>query len=122
RVALRCGPVVRVRSGRDGLGTVGEEAYGRVDGVRWLGAGAWDPCHFATKEPIRSMDDLAGKRVFTFPTAGKFLSQFGVVPVTLPWEDIEVAVQTGELDGIAWCGITEDYTVGWADVTKYFLT
>jgi TRAP-type mannitol/chloroaromatic compound transport system substrate-binding protein len=33
-----------------------------------------------------------------------------------------VAVQTGELDGIAWSGITEDYTVGWADVTNYFLT
>ena len=45
-----------------------------------------------------------------------------MVPVTLPWEDIEVAVQTGELDGIAWSGITEDYTVGWADVTDYFLT
>jgi hypothetical protein len=60
--------------------------------------------------------------VFTFPTAGRFLTQFGVVPVTLPWEDIEVAVQTGELDGIAWSGITEDYTVGWADVTDYFLT
>ena len=33
-----------------------------------------------------------------------------------------MAVQTGELDGIAWSGITEDYTVGWADVTSYFLT
>ena len=44
-----------------------------------------------------SLEDLKGKRVFTFPTAGRFLSQFGVVPVTLPWEDIEVAVQTGEL-------------------------
>ena len=33
-----------------------------------------------------------------------------------------MAVQTGELDGIAWSGITEDYTVGWADVTNYFLT
>jgi TRAP-type mannitol/chloroaromatic compound transport system substrate-binding protein len=31
-------------------------------------------------------------------------------------------VQTGELDGMAWSGITEDYTVGWADVTDYFLT
>ncbi len=71
---------------------------------------------------IKTFDDLKGKRVFTFPTAGRFLSQFGVVPVTLPWEDIEVAVQTGELDGIAWSGITEDYTVGWADVTNYFLT
>jgi len=105
-----------------GLKEIWEEAYGEVENVTWLSAGAWDPCHFNTVDPIRSLDDLKGKRVFTFPTAGRFLSRFGVVPVTLPWEDIEVAVQTGELDGIAWSGITEDYTVGWADVTNYFLT
>jgi TRAP-type mannitol/chloroaromatic compound transport system substrate-binding protein len=104
-----------------GLAQIWEEEYAKV-GVKHISAGAWDPCHFATKDPIRSLKDLEGKRVFTFPTAGRFLTQFGVVPVTLPWEDIEVAVQTGELDGIAWSGITEDYTVGWADVTNYFLT
>lgn len=65
---------------------------------------------------------MKGLKVFTVPTAGRFMSQFGIVPVSLPWEDVEVAVQTGELDGIAWSGITEDYTVGWADVTDYFLT
>ena len=105
-----------------GLDKIWQEAYGEVEGVTWLSAGAWDPCHFNTKKPIRSLEDLKGLRVFTFPTAGKFLKRFGVVPVTLPWEDVEVAVQTGELDGIAWSGITEDYTVGWADVTDYFLT
>jgi TRAP-type mannitol/chloroaromatic compound transport system substrate-binding protein len=104
-----------------GLGEIWAEEYAKV-GIKHLAAGAWDPCNFATKDPINSLSDLKGKRVFTFPTAGRFLSQFGVVPVTLPWEDIEVAVQTGELDGIAWSGITEDYTVGWADVTNYFLT
>lgn len=105
-----------------GLAEIWEAEYDKVGGVKWLSAGAWDPCHFATKDPIHSLADLKGKRVFTFPTAGRFLARFGVVPVTLPWEDIEVAVQTGELDGIAWSGITEDYTVGWADVTDYFLT
>lgn len=105
-----------------GLKEIWEEAYGEIENVTWLSAGAWDPCHFNTVDPIRSLEDLKGKRVFTFPTAGKFMQRFGVVPVTLPWEDIEVAVQTGELDGIAWSGITEDYTVGWADVTNYFLT
>ncbi|PLX37554.1 MAG: C4-dicarboxylate ABC transporter [Hyphomicrobiales bacterium] len=104
-----------------GLKKIWEEEYAKV-GVKHISAGSWDPCHFATKDPINSLADLQGKRVFTFPTAGRFLAQFGVVPVTLPWEDIEVAVQTGELDGIAWSGITEDYTVGWADVTNYFLT
>lgn len=104
-----------------GLKKIWEDEYAKV-GVKHISAGSWDPCHFATKDPITKLEDLKGKRIFTFPTAGRFLTQFGVVPVTLPWEDIQVAVQTGELDGIAWSGITEDYTVGWADVTKYFLT
>ena len=78
-----------------GLNEIWAEAYGEIEGVTWLSAGAWDPCHFNTVNPIRSLEDLKGLRVFTFPTAGRFLSRFGVVPVTLPWEDIEVAVQTG---------------------------
>jgi TRAP-type mannitol/chloroaromatic compound transport system substrate-binding protein len=45
-----------------------------------------------------------------------------VVPVSLPYEDVQPAIQTGELDGVCWCGITEMHTVGWADVVKYFLT
>lgn len=121
-LALRYSLDVPVVFEQWGLNDIWRESYAEVEGVTWLSAGAWDPCHFATKEPIKSLADLKGKRVFTFPTAGRFLTQFGVVPVTLPWEDIEVAIQTGELDGIAWCGITEDYTVGWANVTKYFLT
>jgi len=104
-----------------GLDQIWKEEYAKV-GVKHISAGSWDPCHFATKDPINSLADLSGKRVFTFPTAGRFLSRFGVVPVTLPWEDVEIALQTGELDGIAWSGITEDYTVGWANVTNYFLT
>ncbi|HEY0212543.1 MAG TPA: TRAP transporter substrate-binding protein [Paenirhodobacter sp.] len=104
-----------------GLKEIWEEEYGKV-GIKHISAGSWDPCHFNMKEPINSLADLNGKRVFTFPTAGRFLAQFGVVPVTVPWEDVEVALQTGELDGLAWSGITEDYTSGWSKVAPYFLT
>lgn len=104
-----------------GLDAIWKEEYAKV-GVKHISAGSWDPCNFATKKPITKLSELQGLRVFTFPTAGRFLSRFGIVPVTLPWEDVEVALQTGELDGIAWSGITEDYTVGWAKVTDYFLT
>lgn len=65
-----------------GLNEIWDEEYSAL-GVKHISAGAWDPCHFATKEPIRSLKDLEGKRVFTFPTAGRFMSQFGVVPVNL---------------------------------------
>jgi len=104
-----------------GLNEIWQEAYDEVKGVEWLGAGAWDPLHIFSKKPIRSIADLKGKRVFGVPTAGKFLSRYGLVPVTLPWDDIEVALQTGELDGVAWCGFTEAYEVGWADACNYAL-
>ena len=104
-----------------GLNEIWQEAYDEIEGVEWLGAGAWDPLHIFSKDPIRSLADLKGKRVFGVPTAGRFLSRYGMVPVTLPWDDIEVALQTGELDGVAWCGFTEAYEVGWADVCNYAL-
>ena len=105
-----------------GLKEIWEEAYSEVKGVTWLSSGAWDPCNFGTTKPIRSLADLKGLRVYTFPTGGQFLSRFGVVPVSLPYEDVEPAMQTGELDGVCWCGITEMHTVGWANVLKYYLT
>jgi len=105
-----------------GLADIWREAYAEAGGVVWLSAAGQDPCNFNTKKPIRSLADLNGLRLYTFPTAGRFLSKFGVVPVSIPYEDAEVAVQTGELDGMAWSGITEDYTVGWADVTNYITT
>ncbi|NCX76912.1 MAG: C4-dicarboxylate ABC transporter [Actinobacteria bacterium] len=105
-----------------GLDKIWKESYDAVKDVTWLGAGAWDPCNFATKKEITSLAQLKGLKIFTFPTAGKFLERFGVVPKTVPWEDVQMALKTGELDGIAWSGITEDYTVGWADVTSWFVT
>ena len=105
-----------------GLKEIWEEAYGEVENVTWLSCGAWDPLHIFTKDPIRSLADMNGKRVFGVPTAGKFLSKYRLVPVTVPWDNVEVALQTGELDGVAWCGFTEAYEVGWADVCNYALT
>ena len=105
-----------------GLNGIWAEAYAEAGGVAWLGAGAWDPCHFTTVKPIRSLDDLRGMKVFTFPTAGRFLSRFGVLPVTLSFEEVAPALKSGRLDGVAWSGITEAYAVGWADAADYFLT
>jgi TRAP-type mannitol/chloroaromatic compound transport system substrate-binding protein len=107
-----------------GLGKIWAESYKEASkgAVTWLSAGAWDPCHFATKKPVNSLADLKGLKVYTFPTAGTFLRRFGVTAVTLPYEDVVMALRTGQLDAVCWSGITEDYTVGWADATKYFLT
>src|SRR5690606_29090955 len=105
-----------------GLKEIWEEAYGEVPGVTWLSAGSWDPCNIATNKPIESLEDLKGLRLYTFPTGGRFLERFGVIPVTVPYEDFVPAMQTGELDGVAWCGSTEIHTVGWSEVLTHYLT
>jgi len=120
-LALRYSLDVPVLFNQYGLKEIWEAEYAK-HGVKLISSGAWDPCNFATREPINHLADLDGKRIYTFPTAGRFLTRFGVVPVQMPYEDIQVALQTGVIDGVAWSGITEDYTVGWADVTSYYLT
>ena len=106
-----------------GLNDIWAEAYGEVKNVTWLSTSAWDPCHlFTVKKPIRSLADMKGLRVFGVPTAGRFMAQYGLIPVIVPWDDVEVAMQTGELDGVCWCGFTEAYEVGWADICNYALT
>ena len=105
-----------------GLNEIWQDAYDDIEGVEWLGAGAWDPLHiFTVNKEIHSLADMAGLRVFGVPTAGRFLAKYGMIPVTVPWEDVEVALQTGELDGVAWCGFTEAYEVGWADICNHAL-
>jgi len=105
-----------------GLNEIWKEAYAEIPGVTWLSTGSWDPCNFATVKPIRHLEDLKGMRIYMFPTGGQFMAQFGVVPMALPYVDVQMAIQTGELDGVCWSGTTEVHTVGWADVTKYYLT
>ncbi|PKL10030.1 MAG: C4-dicarboxylate ABC transporter [Spirochaetae bacterium HGW-Spirochaetae-7] len=121
-LAARYGLDVNVLWNWYGLNEIWKEAYDEIKGVTWLSQGSWDPCNFATTKPINHVSDLKGLRIYMFPTGGQFMQQFGVVPTVLPYQDVEMAIQTGMLDGVAWSGITEDYTVGWADVTKYYLT
>ena len=106
-----------------GLDGIWAEAYGEVDNVTWLSTSAWDPCIlFTVKKPIKKLSDMKGLRVFGVPTAGRFMARYGLIPVIVPWDDVEVAMQTGELDGVCWCGFTEAYEVGWADICNYALS
>ncbi|MFX3680892.1 MAG: C4-dicarboxylate ABC transporter [Hyphomicrobiales bacterium] len=93
-----------------------------VDNVTWLSAGAG--IRFISSPRTRSARSptcaASASSVFR-PPAGSCRA-IGLIPVTVPWDDVEVALQTGELDGVAWCGFTEAYEVGWADICNYALT
>ena len=76
-----------------GLNEIWAEAYGEVKNVEWLGAGAWDPLHIFTKEPIRSLADMKGKRVFGASTLLQQASYprsrvFHIQSVRLTWRSL----------------------------------
>ena len=122
-IPSRIGLDVDVLWNHYGLNEIWEESYGEVEGVTWLAQGSWDPCYIASTKPIEHVEDLKGLRIFASLFSGKFLKeQFGVVPTVMPVEDVEMALQTGMLDGVSWSGITELYEIGWADSCDYLLT
>ena len=103
-----------------GLNEVWKEAYYNIDNVTWLSAGSFDPIHlFTVSKKIESLADLKGLKVFGDHSISRFLAQYGLIPVIVPWDDVEIALQTGELDGVCWCGFTEAYEVGSANICKY---
>ena len=106
-----------------GLKEIWDEEYNKV-GVKWISAaGAGIRATLTPPRKSPRLADLEGPAPLHLPNRGSLPVQIRRrAGVDALWEDAEVAVQTGELDGMAWSGITEDYTVGWADVTNYFLT
>jgi hypothetical protein len=102
-----------------GLKEIWEEAYAEIPMSPGSPPAPGTP---ATSAPPSRSAALPTSRVSAStpsPPADSSCRRFGVVPVSLPYEDVEPALQTGELDGICWCGITEMHTVGWANVLKY---
>ena len=72
-----------------GLKEIWEEAYAEIPERHLAQRPArGTPATSARPSRSSSVADLQGLRVYTFPTGGQFLSQFGVVPVSLPYEDV----------------------------------
>jgi TRAP-type mannitol/chloroaromatic compound transport system substrate-binding protein len=89
--------------------------------VKHISAGGQDPCNFNTKNPINSLADLEGQALHLpdrRPLPGPVRRRAG--DAALGGRRSRRADRRARRH--AWSGITEDYTVGWADVTDYFLT
>jgi hypothetical protein len=95
------------------------QGYGEVKAA-WLECRCLGPCR-RHRGADRGESTSRNEAYLYLPTAGKFLSRFGVIPVRLPWEDIEGAMQPAV--GRHRLVHFRDYTVGWASSrAKYFLT
>ncbi len=84
-----------------GLDKMAKEAYAE-QGVTWLGTMWTASYQFLTKTPMKSLADLQKMKVRAIGGSAQVLQKLGVSTVALPSEDLYVALQTGQIDGILW--------------------
>ncbi len=100
------------------------EAYGKF-GMKYFNLGATtSESGFRTTEktgPIKSIADYKGKKVRT-PARGTIwiLQQLGGSPVSMPGGEIYLAVERGTLDGAEFSAPGIDWSLGFAEITKYW--
>lgn len=71
-----------------------------------------------TIEPIKSLNDLKGKRMGDGTIAPSGLSELGMIPTTVAWLDMYSALERGIIDGFAMDAISV-HSMQWYEVVNY---
>lgn len=86
---------------RRGLKKLVGDDYEKL-GVVYLGPTWAAPYTILSKEPIRSLDDMRKMKIRAVGASAKMLTQLGVNVVSMPPEDIYMALTTGQIDGVVY--------------------
>jgi TRAP-type mannitol/chloroaromatic compound transport system substrate-binding protein len=84
------------------------------------GMDCW-PASLMFTKPIKSINDLKGKKVRAFGTMINWIEKLGGQGVYIPGEEAYTALQTGAIDGITWGSAMGMYSMKFHEVCKYFL-
>lgn len=89
-------------------------------GIRLLYSVPWPSQAFFTKEPVKSLADLKGKKMRTYNAqTARLAALMGVIPTTVQATEIPQAFSTGIIDLMFTSGPTAVTTRAW-EYTKYF--
>ena len=83
----------------DGLEKIIGAEYAK-HGVKYLGPIWAAPYHFLSKRPIKSIEDMRKMKIRAVGASAKMLGKLGVKTVSMPPEDIYLALTTGQIDGV----------------------
>ena len=106
------------------------QIYGEFDGMKkeyddnnlvLLTGLAGDPTILGSREPVRTIEDLKGKRIRAFGLINQALDTFGAVPVALPAPDIYASMERRVID--AYSGLPASLIPPWSlhEVSKYVI-
>jgi TRAP-type C4-dicarboxylate transport system substrate-binding protein len=68
-------------------------------GTKYLGSMWAAPYHILSKTPINSLDDLRKMKIRSIGSSARMLNNLGVATVSMPPEDVYLAMATGQVDG-----------------------
>ena len=90
-------------------------------GVKGVGLIVYGPAGFAARTPIRSPDDMRGKkfRVLATPIEMAMLASLGATGVPMPLGEVLAALQQGAIDGSE-SSLTVFTTFKYFDIVKYY--
>jgi TRAP-type C4-dicarboxylate transport system substrate-binding protein len=91
-------------------------------GVKYLGPVWAAPYHFLGKRPIRSIDDMRKMKIRAVGASAKMLSKIGVKTVSMPPEDIYLALTTGQIDGVLYGSAFEYKETKYYEGGRFFNT
>jgi TRAP-type C4-dicarboxylate transport system substrate-binding protein len=104
-----------------GLEKVIAEEYAK-HGVKYLGPVWAAPYHFLGKRPIRSIEDMRKMKIRAVGASAKMLSKLGVKTVSMPPEDIYLALTTGQIDGVLYGSAFEYKETKYYEGGRFFNT
>lgn len=103
----------------DGLFDLVSEEYDNR-GVHYLGPIWAAPYHFLSKRPMNSLEDLKNMKIRAVGASGKMLKELGVNVVSMPPEDIYLALTTGQIDGVLYGTAFEYKETKYYEAARFF--
>ena len=104
-----------------GLGKLVADEYAKF-GAHFLGTMWAAPYQILSKEPINSLDDLRKMKVRAIGASAKMLQNLGVATVSMPPEDIYLALSTGQISAVLYGAAYEYQLNKYYEVAPYFLS
>jgi TRAP-type C4-dicarboxylate transport system substrate-binding protein len=104
-----------------GLGEIIAAEYAK-HGVKYLGPVWAAPYHFLGKRPIRNIEDMRKMKIRAVGASAKMLSKIGVKTVSMPPEDIYLALTTGQIDGVLYGSAFEYKETKYYEGGRFFNT
>jgi TRAP-type C4-dicarboxylate transport system substrate-binding protein len=86
-------------------------------GVKYLGRWLHGGFYMYLKAPLKTVDEIKGKKIRTGPLYVFFLNKLGAAPVSIKPSDVYTSLERGLVEGFCW-PILGARALGWTEICK----